>query len=88
MINVPTYVYRNTGAMLNPAIGLGLMIISLDFNYVLPYCACSFAGGVAALLFHEIVFVRTMVLFEPEEEEPRKESRSETLDRDVDFAIM
>ena len=71
------YVTTLSGAVLNPAIAIGISFMQLfgngvdGFKYVWIYGLLPFAGAVAAVIFHELVFKKTQeVLHEEEEDDP------------------
>mmetsp|Transcript_4702 Transcript_4702/g.8019 ORF Transcript_4702/g.8019 Transcript_4702/m.8019 type:complete len:185 (+) Transcript_4702:374-928(+) len=61
--NVEVRQFRRTGSLLNPALGLGLQTISLHFEFIVPYVLAPFLGGVAAFIFHELLFLKSQYAF-------------------------
>ena len=57
--NIKVTFYRQTGSLLNPGVGIGFQIVSLDFSHVIAYTLMPLLGAVAALFFHEVIFMRT-----------------------------
>jgi glycerol uptake facilitator-like aquaporin len=64
-----------SGAVLNPAIGLGTSFTMLfakgadEFKWVWIYALMPFAGAILAVLFHEYVFKKTQEVLEEDEQE-------------------
>jgi len=56
--------FKEIGPLLNPAIGLGLMVTSMDFFYVIQYLVMPLAGGICALIFHEFIYMKTLDILE------------------------
>ena len=52
------------GPLLNPAIAFGLIITSMEFNYVVQYLVMPLAGCLGGLLFHELILKKTMDIME------------------------
>jgi len=61
---------------LNPALALGQMIISLDFNFLLQYFMMPFIGSIIALVFYELVFVKSQEYLNAEEDDEEEEGTS------------
>jgi len=57
------------GPLLNPALGLGQMLISWQFTNILQYLVAPFGGSALALVFYEFVFVKSQEYLEEGEEE-------------------
>jgi glycerol uptake facilitator-like aquaporin len=47
------------GAILNPALALGLMFGTFDFQYILPLCVAPMLAAFGAVFFLEFVFKKT-----------------------------
>jgi glycerol uptake facilitator-like aquaporin len=50
---------RPNGPLLNPALAFGQMVCSTDFSHIIQYCIMPMAGSVIALVFYELVFVKS-----------------------------
>lgn len=79
----PTFKMRNArlnerrlGPLLNPALALGQMVLSADLNFFLQYLIMPFAGSVIALVFYELVFVKSQEYLNAEEEPEEEEGTS------------
>ena len=57
----------SSGAVLNPAIGFGADILSLEgWKWIWIYAVVPFGGSVLAILFHEFVFKKTQEVLNDE----------------------
>lgn len=52
---------------MNPAIAIGNMIFNGDFGFLAIYPIMPFAGSVAALIFYEMVFVKSQEYLEEDD---------------------
>jgi hypothetical protein len=48
-----------SGPLLNPAIAFGQMLLAFNFSYIIEYVLCPLGGAAIALVFYELVFVKT-----------------------------
>ena len=48
-----------SGPLLNPAIYFGQMIVMIEFTWIINYAICPVGGAVLAVLFYELIFVKT-----------------------------
>ena len=67
---------KRLGPLLNPALALGQMILSADLNFIMQYLLMPFAGAILALVFYELVFVKSQEYLNAEEEEEDDEGTS------------
>ena len=74
------------GPLLNPALALGQMIITFDFNYIWLYFLMPFGGAALSLVFYEFVFVRSQEYLADDSEDGDNDSQGNLeLDSNTDI---
>ena len=81
------YKYRLTGPLLNPALALGQMLISMQFTHILQYLLAPFIGSAIALVFYEFVFVKSQEYLADGDEDDSDQANDELNEGLVDPPI-